>query len=132
MFSNLFGHRSVIETSRIGDYSLHSKHVINTRTIKKISKKLLPPAFNLTCLCLLLFNLPTGSFILYTETTLLEIHNDLILAMYRGEVTSLILFDLSAAFGTVDHSILLTRLQNRFGLDGLSLDWFSSYLSSCY
>ena len=64
-----------------------------------------------------------------TETTLLKIHNDLILAMDRGEVTSLILLDLSAAFDTVDHSILLTRLQNWFGLDGLSLDWFSSYPS---
>ena len=68
-----------------------------------------------------------------TETILFLhlIHNDLILAMDLGEVTSLILLDLSAAFDTVDHSIILTRLQNWFGLDGLSLDWFSSHLFSC-
>ena len=90
------------------------------------------PAFNLTCL---LTHCGNSSFqsayrICHsTETTLLKIHNDLILAMDRGEVTSLILLDLSAAFDTVDHSILLTRLQNWFGLNGLSIDWFSSYLS---
>ena len=65
-----------------------------------------------------------------TETTLLSIHNDLILAMDRGEVTSLILLDLSAAFDTVDHSILLHRLQHWFGLHDTSLDFFSSYLTS--
>ena len=65
-----------------------------------------------------------------TETTLLSIHKDLILVMDRGEVTSLILLDLSAAFDTVDHSILLHRLQNWFGLHGTSLKWFSSYLTS--
>ena len=65
-----------------------------------------------------------------TETTLLSIHNDLILALDRGEVTSLILLDLSAAVDTVDHSILLHRLQHWFGLHGISLDWFSSYLTS--
>ena len=65
-----------------------------------------------------------------TETTLLSIHNDLILAMDRGEVTFLILLDLSAAFDIVDHSILIHRLQHWFGLHGTSLDWFSSYLTS--
>ena len=65
-----------------------------------------------------------------TETTLLSIHNDLILAMDRGEFTFLILLDLSAAFDTVDHSILLHRLQHWFGLHGTSIDWFSSYLTS--
>ena len=97
----------------------------------KFSKKLLPPAFNLTCLITLSSSFQSAYRIFHsTETTLLKIHNDLILAMDRGEVTSLILLDLSAVFDTVDHSILLTRLQNWFGLDGLSLDWFSSYLSS--
>ena len=98
----------------------------------KFSRKLLPLVSSLTyCLTpyLLHSNLPYRMFH-STETTLLGIHNDLILAMDRGEVTSLILLDLSAAFDTVDHSILLHRLQHWFGLHGTSLDWFSSYLTS--
>ena len=60
--------------------------------------------------------------IFHSIETTLKIHNDLIFAMDRVEVTLLICLDLSAAFDTVDHSIFLTRLQNWFGLDGLSLD----------
>jgi retron-type reverse transcriptase len=56
--------------------------------------------------------------------------NDIISAIDRGEVTALILLDLSAAFDTVDHSTLLYVLHRRFEMKGILLLWFISYLSN--
>ena len=50
--------------------------------------------------------------------------NDTICATDRGEVTALVLFDLSAAFDTVDHSTLLDILYHRFAMEGEPLLWF--------
>ncbi len=44
----------------------------------------------------------------------------------------LVLLDLSAAFDTIDHNILLNRLENSVSISGSALAWFKSYLSDCH
>ena len=63
------------------------------------------------------------------ETALLRIHNDILLALDNKKVVALLLLDLSAAFDTVSHEILIERLQNLIGIQGIALDWLKSYLS---
>ena len=48
--------------------------------------------------------------------------------MAKGSVTALTLLDLSAAFDTIDHTILLDRLNVYYGLSELAVGWFKSYL----
>ena len=59
-----------------------------------------------------------------TETTLLKVKADVLRAMDNQEVVCLVLLDLSAAFDTVNHDTLIVRLQDRFGIGGIALEWF--------
>ena len=63
-----------------------------------------------------------------TETALLKVKNDILQSLDNGKAIFMVLLDMSAAFDTVDHHILLQRLKCRFGIEGTVNRWFASYL----
>ena len=63
-----------------------------------------------------------------TETALLRVTNDLLCSIDKGNISMLTLLDLSAAFDTIDHSILLERLSFTFGIKDKALSLIKSYL----
>src|ERR1043165_4269824 len=65
-----------------------------------------------------------------TETLLASLYNKLVSAISHQQVSGLCLLDISAAFETIDHSLLLQRLSSWFRISGTALLWFQSYLSS--
>lgn len=65
-----------------------------------------------------------------TESALLRVHNDIALALNDRKMVLLALLDMSAAFDTIDHNILLGRLKNRFCIQGNALKWIESYLTN--
>ncbi|XP_072048603.1 uncharacterized protein [Amphiura filiformis] len=64
------------------------------------------------------------------ETALVRVNNDLLQAVDTHGEAVLVLLDMSAAFDTVDHNILLRRLHERYGVKGPVHKWFASYLDN--
>ena len=67
-----------------------------------------------------------------TRTSVLKVHADILKAMDKQEITGLILLDLWALFDTIDHEILLRRLEKRFGIKGTVNKWIELYLTNQY
>jgi len=65
-----------------------------------------------------------------TESALLRIHNDLLCTLDKGEGVVLVLLDLSAAFDTVDHGLLLSILKDYVGVDSTALLLLQTYLEN--
>ena len=64
-----------------------------------------------------------------TETALTRVQNDVLMDIDNKRGVVLVLLDLSAAFDTIDHTLLLTLLKERLGLTDLAISWIASYLS---
>ena len=64
------------------------------------------------------------------ETALIKLVNNALWSMERKKVTALIAIDLLAAFDMVDHDILISVLQTKFGVKGKALVWYKSYLNN--
>ena len=63
-----------------------------------------------------------------TLTALLEATNSWSVNIDNGLVNEVVFIDLKKAFDTIDHKIMLRKLEN-YGVDPSSLRWFESYLS---
>ena len=65
-----------------------------------------------------------------TETAVTIVHNNIVRNIeQKDRVSMLVLLDLSAAFITVDHALLLEALEKPFGIHGAALTWYHSYLT---
>lgn len=58
-----------------------------------------------------------------TETALPRVFDDLLLTIDNGDDSLLVPLHMSAAFPSVDHDILIRRLEIYFGVSGTALDW---------
>ena len=64
------------------------------------------------------------------ETALVKIHDDILTVVDGKTNVLLVLLDLSSAFDTINHDVLLKKLRNDYGITGNALKWFESYLNN--
>ena len=137
---------------QLGDMPIALKHALIKPLLKKMGLQLIDknyrPVSNLSYLSKLieravavqlinhlkennLMDLYQSAYRMFhsTETALLKVRNDILSEMDERNAIMLVLLDLSAAFDTIDHGILLNRLAKRCGIGGTVLSWFKSYIS---
>ena len=67
-----------------------------------------------------------------TETALLRVKNDIAATLDEKGKVVLVMLDLSSAFDTINHNILMNRLQHLVGITDAALSWLHSYITERY
>ncbi len=150
----ILGHitRIVNLSLRMGNVSPNLKKAIIVPLLKKLGLELIlknyRPVSNLSFLSKLIEKVVAKQFVDYliknklldplqsaykaghsTETALLKVQNDILIDIDDKKVSLLVMLDLSAAFDTIDHEVLLNRLMLHYGIRGSVLQWFRSYIT---
>ena len=110
----------------------YCRQISNLNNISKLPEKLFLTRFlpHVKCLAILILDSPLfASFIHSMETTLVHRLDNIYHAADNGFAILLPSLDLTAAFDTIDHKILLNRLNSNFGISGSVHSWLSPYLA---
>jgi Reverse transcriptase (RNA-dependent DNA polymerase) len=116
-----------LDSSNLSNY----RPISNLNNISKILEKLFLTHFQSHILASPNFNPHQSAYRCNhsTETALLCTLDHVFHSADSKKSTIIVSLDLSAAFGTIDHSILLNRLQTSFGISGMAIQWITSYLT---
>ena len=130
--------KHAVITPIIKNYALHSEIIKNyppssntpflAKVLKKAAYQKLYDYLNSNCLLS-----PNKSGYKQNhscETALFAINNDLQVVIHNDNLAAVVMLDLSAAFDTVDHQILLFKVKHYFGNNGNVLKWLTSYLNN--
>ena len=122
--------KPLIKKKLLGTQNSNNRPVSNLSFISKIIEKVTLEQFNTHCQENSLVPEYQSAYRKNhsCETSLVKLVNDILWNMDRQLVTSIVILDLSAAFDTVDHDLLLDILEARFGMTGTARKWYESYL----
>ena len=127
MFPSHFKHAQIIPL--LNDLNSY-RPIYNLSLISKVLEKNVSCCLNVHLNCNHQSNVFQSAYKQFpaTETALLKVHSDISLNMDTGKVTAVTFLDLSAAFDTIDYSILLDSLSDWNVISGTALTWILLFL----
>ena len=122
--------KPLVKKKSLGTTMTNYRPVSNLQFISKIVEKVTLDQFTLHCnKNSLLPNYQLTYRKYYScETSLVKLINDILWAMEKQLVTVVVILDISAAFDTVNHDLLLEILEKQYGIVGTARQWYTSYL----